>query len=313
MVKRLSAQGISIIYISHYLEEVFQIAHRITVIKDGLVTGCYRANEVSNDAIIKAMVGRETSLVYTREAVAVGERCLEVRDFCRGYIIQHISFDLRKGEILGVGGLVGSGRTELLRLLYGVDKKDCGEMFKNGKKIHIKSPLDAIKNGICMLGENRKVDGMFLTRSIAENVCIVRNEQKLFVNDGTDGRDVQSLNAVLNIKMMSPDQEIQNLYGGNQQKALIGRWLLAQCDIIIFDEPTKGVDIGAREDIYKYMIELVRQGKSIIMVSSDMSELLALSDRVMVLREGRLVGLLPKENLDEQKLLELYFGLAKAS
>ena len=312
MVKRLSAQGISIIYISHYLEEVFQIAHRITVIKDGMVTGCYRANEVTNDVIIKAMVGRETSMIYKRESVPIGESCLVVRDFSRGTVVNNISFDLRKSEILGIGGLVGSGRTELLRLIYGVDRKDHGELIKDGKKITVNSPLEAIKNGICMLGENRKADGMFFIRSIAENICIVRNENSVFVNNGTDSKDVMDLNSVLNIKMLSPQQEIQSLSGGNQQKSLLGRWLLSKCEIIIFDEPTKGVDIGAREEIYKYMVELVRQGKSIIMVSSDMSELLAISDRIAVLREGKLAALLPKENLDEQKLLELYFGLAKA-
>ena len=309
MVKRLSAQGISIIYISHYLEEVFQIAHRITVLKDGIVTGCFRANEVSNEVIIKAMVGREASLVYKRESVPIGDNCLEIKNFCRGDITQDISFNLRKGEILGIGGLVGSGRTELLRLIFGVDKKDKGEIYKDGKKISVKNPLDAINNGICMLGENRKIDGMFVIRSVGENICIVRNEKKFFVNSGNDEKDIQDLNAVLNIKMHSAEQEIQNLSGGNQQKALIARWLLSKCSIIIFDEPTKGVDIGAREDIYKHMIELVKEGKSIIMVSSDIAELLAISDRILVLREGKSVALLPKDKLDERKLLELYFGL----
>jgi ribose transport system ATP-binding protein len=308
-VKDLSKKGISIIYISHYLEEVFEIADRITVLKDGVVTGCYNAKEVSSNDIITAMVGRQASLSYKRERISVGNEFLEIRDFSRRSVVKNINLTLNKGEILGIGGLVGSGRTEFVRLICGADRRNSGRMFKNGKEIFVNSPSSAIKNGICMLGENRKVDSMFLVRSIAENMCLVRNEKKVTVSPANDKYSSNDLKDKLNIKMLTPDQEIMSLSGGNQQKTLLARWLLTECDIIIFDEPTKGIDIGAREEIYKNMVELARSGKSIIMVSSDMAELLSMSDRIAVLREGEMVALLPTKDLTEQKLLEIYFGV----
>jgi ribose transport system ATP-binding protein len=308
-VKNLAEKGISIIYISHYLEEIFEIADRITVLKDGAVTGCYIAKDVNHGDIITAMVGRQTSMFFKRERVPIGDECFRLEGFSRKGVVKNISLTLRKGEILGIGGLVGSGRTELVRLVYGADKKQGGRLFKNGKEIFVNSPSTAIKNGICLLGENRKTDGMFLIRSIAENMCIARNEYKTVISPGKDRHSGNGMKEKLNIKMRTPDQEIMSLSGGNQQKVLLARWLLTNCDVIIFDEPTKGVDIGAREEIYKYMVDIVRNGKSIIMVSSDMPELLSMSDRIAVLKEGELVALLSSGNLTEQKLLEIYFGV----
>lgn len=308
-VKKLAADGIGIIYISHYLEEVFELADQITVIKDGTVTGCYEASKVSNQDIISAMVGREASLFYQKEKVKIGEPQLVVENLTRYPMVQDISFTLRKGEILGIGGLVGSGRTELMRLLFGVDSIQSGRILKQGKELHLKSPHDAIANKICMLGENRKEDGMFLQRSIMENICIVKNEKQIFVNPKKDNLEAIKVAKKLKLKMSGIDQEIERLSGGNQQKSIVARWLMTDCDIIIFDEPTKGVDIGAREELYQLMVELVRQGKSIIMVSSDMPELLSMSDRICVLREGKLIQTLSPEGLTEEELIKIYLDV----
>ncbi|WP_066645013.1 sugar ABC transporter ATP-binding protein [Christensenella timonensis] len=310
-VKRLAKEGIGIIYISHYLEEVFELADTITVIKDGNVTGCYEASKVTNEEIIAAMVGREASLFFKRERVDIGEEYLKVERISRMPAVHEISFSVRRGEIFGIGGLVGSGRTELMHLLYGVAKKQTGRILIDGKEASIKSPRDAIANGICMLGEDRKGDGMFLQRSIKENICIVRNENKVFLNLKEDKRATEEMVKKLNLKTTGIDQDIERLSGGNQQKSILARWLLSDCNIIIFDEPTKGVDIGAREEIYKLMVQLARQGKAILMVSSDMPEILSMSDRIGILREGELVSIISPENLTEEKLMGMYLGIAQ--
>ena len=310
LVKKLSQDGMGIIYISHHLEDVFQIADRITVIKDGSVSGCYEARKVTETEIISAMVGREASLFYNRERVEIGEECFRVEGLTRAPKVNDISFSVNRGEIFGIGGLVGSGRTELVRLIFGADKKQKGKLFKNGREISVRNPHEAIANGICMLGEDRKTEAMFLQRSILENVCIVRNESRVFLNPGEDKRVTNEMIKKLNLKTSGKSQEIQRLSGGNQQKSILARWLLSACDIFIFDEPTKGVDIGAREEIYKLMVEIARQGKAVIMVSSDMPELLSMSDRIAVLREGKLVQTVSSQSMNEGKLIELYLGIA---
>lgn len=309
IIKELAESGIGIIYISHYLEEVFELADTITVIKDGCAVGCYGAKEVSSEKIIKDMVGRDASLFYDREENKnIGEDYLEVRELTNLPLVNNISFKVKKGEIFGIGGLVGSGRTELVRSIFGADPIQKGAIYKNGKKLVIKSPKDAIANGICMLGEDRKGDGIFLERSIMENICVAKNEPKFFVSPKQDRIEAESIGKKMNLKMTGVDQEIQRLSGGNQQKGIIARWLLTDCDVIIFDEPTKGVDIGAREEIYKLMMNFVKGGKTIIMVSSDMPELLSMSDRICVLREGHMVGILDPKGLKEEDLLKVYLG-----
>ncbi len=309
-VKKLASDGIGIIYISHYLEEVFELADRITVIKDGTVTGCFEAAKVTEQEIISAMVGREASLFYDRERVPIGSELLRIENVTSLPKVDDISFNVKKGEIFGIGGLVGSGRTELVRLIFGADKRQKGKLFIDGKEVSVKSPRDAIRKGICMLGEDRKAQAMFLDRSILENICIVRNEEKVFLNLHEDRAASKELIKKLNLKTTGAEQEIQRLSGGNQQKSVLARWLLTDCSIYIFDEPTKGVDIGAREEIYKLMIEIAKQGKAVIMVSSDMPELLSMSDRIGILREGKLIKIVSPENMTESKLMEMYLGIA---
>jgi ribose transport system ATP-binding protein len=310
MTKKLAENGLGIIYITHYLEEVFAIADTITILKDGAVVGRLNKEECTVEQVISKMVGRDTSLYFTREKAEIGEPVLRVENMTRLPVVNKVSFDLRKGEILGIGGLVGSGRSELMNLLFGVDKKQSGKMILHGKSISVKSPRDAIKRGICMLAENRKQDGLFLNRPVLENVCIVRNESKVFLNIMKDHSSVDKMADSLKLKMRNHDQDVEHLSGGNQQKCIIARWMLTDFNIVIFDEPTKGVDIGAREDIYNLMVDLAKAGKSIIIVSSDMPELLSMSDRICVMREGRMEDIVDPKQVDEEKLLKIYMGVA---
>ncbi|NLV58604.1 MAG: sugar ABC transporter ATP-binding protein [Clostridiales bacterium] len=310
IVKRLSREGIGIIYISHYLEEVFSIADRITVLKDGVVTCVKKASDITSSEVIHAMVGRDASLFYSRERFPIGEVVLEVKNLTCPPYAKPVSFSLRKGEILGFGGLVGSGRSELMNALFGAVKPLAGEVYLHGNKLLISSPQDAIRQGICMINENRKDAGLFLQRSVMENVCIARNEKKLFIDISKDISSTDEMVQKLNLKTSGFQQEVQRLSGGNQQKSILARWLLTSFDVIIFDEPTKGVDIGAREEIYKTILELARDGKGIIIISSDMPELLSMSDTICVLREGSLIHTLSPEQLTEEELLKKYLDIA---
>jgi ribose transport system ATP-binding protein len=309
MIKNLANNGIAIIYISHYLEEVFNIADRITVLKDGHTISCRERDKFTAANIVQDMVGREASLFYKRERIPIGEIVLKVENYTRGQTVKNVSFEVRKNEIFGIGGLVGSGRTELAQLIYGVDRKESGRLYFNEDEITPVSPRDAIEKGLCMLGENRKVDSLFLDRNIMENICIVKNEAAVFLNIAKDRSIVAEMIRKINIKTTGFNQEASRLSGGNQQKIIIARWLLANCNILIFDEPTKGVDIGAREEIYKLMIELARQGKVVILITSDMPELLAMSDRIGVMREGSMVEVIDAD-VTEEELVKKFIGIA---
>jgi ribose transport system ATP-binding protein len=313
LIRQLTGTGIGIIYISHYLEEVFDIADTVTVLKNGEATGCYRIEECTHEMIIQKMVGREASLFYRRQRVEIdpNDVVLELKCVTREPLVKNVSFDVRRCEILGIGGLVGSGRTELARVIFGADRISSGSIVKNGGPINIKSPMHAIRMGICMLGEDRKQDGLFINRSILENIRIVDNEMKTFVSPLKDRASTKNMIDLLKIKATDSEQEVQYLSGGNQQKCIIARWILSKCDIVIFDEPTKGVDIGAREDIYELMVDLAKEGKAIIMISSDMPEILSMSDRICVMREGTVTHILENVQLsNEEELLKYYMGIA---
>jgi ribose transport system ATP-binding protein len=308
LVKRLAEQGYSIIYISHFLDEVFEIADRITVLKDGRKVGTYAKNETISDEIVRAMVGREAALFYKKEKVTLGDVALKVRGYRRGSSVKDVSFDVRKGEILGLGGMVGSGRTELVRLLFGADKKEAGELFLGDKNITPKTPREAIARGLCMLTEDRQGEGLFSSRPVKENIAVTWNEGRGLGLKG-EVQIVEEMVAKLHVSLANIRQEVKSLSGGNQQKSILARWLLSDAAVFMFDEPTKGVDIGAKEDIYKLMTELAKQGKMIIMVSSDMPELLSMSDRIGIMREGELVKVVEAEGATEESLLRDYLGL----
>jgi ribose transport system ATP-binding protein len=313
LVRSLAAQGIGIIYISHYLREVSQIGDRISVLKDGRKISSYDRASFTITQLVHDMVGRDAGLFYKKAAVPIGEPMLRVENYSRGSIVRDVSFDVRRGEVFGIGGMVGSGRTELVNLLFGVDRRESGELYLGGKKITPRSPREAVRSGICMITEDRKKNGLFGVRPVKENVTIVLNESGgQFINLGREAKQVQEKVDQLNIQLATIEQDVDSLSGGNQQKAILSRWLMTGAEVFIFDEPTKGVDIGSKEEIYRIMTELSRQGKAIIMISSDMPELLSMSDRIGIMRDGQMVNIIDAGDASEERLIKEYLGIQVA-
>ncbi len=310
VVKSLAAQNRGIIYISHFMREIFELGDRVTVLKDGRVTGTFEIRNTSMATITKSMIGRERSLFYDRETVEPGEIILQVRDLARRDHFKNVRFDLHRGEILGFGGVVGSGRSALMNVLFGAERRTGGEILLNGQEFDPVTPMDAIRLGVAMIPEDRKVLGLFDVRSLLENIAIVQNEANVLVlNHSHEHRTVEQLVERLHIASAGIQQQVGSLSGGNQQKAMLARWLLSNAALYIFDEPTKGVDIGAKEEIYRFMVELAKAGKSILMVSSDMPELISMSDRIAVMREGELITIVNAKETTEQKLLVYFLGI----
>ncbi|MDR0653738.1 MAG: sugar ABC transporter ATP-binding protein [Synergistaceae bacterium] len=308
LTRHLASIGIGIIYISHFLEEIFKIGDRITVLKDGRKTGEFKVSDCSADTVIKAMVGRDASMFYQRHRTEIGGVLLEIDGLSGDNGVRDVSFKVRRGEIFGIGGMVGSGRTELVNLIYGADKKTAGEVRLNGHKLDIHSPKDALKNGVCMIVEDRKGIGLFMRRPVRENITISQNERNTFINLKKERDTVESLGGKISLKAESQEIDVSTLSGGNQQKTVIARTLLLDGEVYIFDEPTKGVDIGAKEEIYKLMVEIVRQGKCIIMISSGMPELLSISDRIGIMRDGKMTGEVAAPEATEEYLIRAFIG-----
>ena len=310
LVKDLRARGVGIIYISHYLEEVFEIGDRITILKDGRSVGTHPVSEVDFDTVVKQMVGREASSFFAREPVETGPTRFEVRNMSYRDIVRDVSFSVGRGEILGIGGLVGSGRSELAQLIFGVARPDEGYLLLDGRPIEVNSPRQAIRQGICLITEDRKASALFGNRPVRENVIVVRNELLAgpILNLRSEGRIIDDLVRGLDISISAKGQTASELSGGNQQKTVIARWLLSNAAVFIFDEPTKGVDIGAKEHIYALMVALAREGKSLVMISSDMPELISMSDRIGVMSNGRLTDVFPAEGIDEERLIQCFIG-----
>jgi ribose transport system ATP-binding protein len=311
MVATLKQSGIGIIYISHHLEEVFRIADRVTVIRDGRKIRTYdRAVEKLDEAaIIKDMVGRDASLFYARDEVEIGDVIMEVKNLS-GPGVNDVSFNLHKGEILGFAGLVGAGRTELAELLFGRRKAKSGEVFINGKKIKVKTPKDAIEAGMCMVTEDRQLTGLFIRQKISLNAIIAQTVKrgKKFINPKFDWTITKKYIDKLRVKCKGPDQKVCYLSGGNQQKIAFCKWFITDGEVFIFDEPTRGVDIGAKEEIYHLMVQLCREGKSILMISSDMPEVIAMSDRVMIMKNNGIIAEIQKQELDSETILQYALG-----
>lgn len=307
VIKELKRKGTTIIYISHRLDEIFEIADQVTVLRDGsyIDTKCVKDTNVKE--LIKKMVGREVIQKedypsYRQEEITLSLRNLE------GNGLSDINLDLYKGEILGLFGLVGSGRTELARLIFGVDKKTDGNILINDELVYIKSTSDAMKKGIAMIPEDRKVDGCFIDKHISWNITIsfLRNISRFnVVNKLKEADYYTSFVQKLRIKAASPNQLVGNLSGGNQQKVVIAKSLIRESKVIIFDEPTRGIDVGARQEIYEFIRELSKNGCSILTISSDMEELIHISNRILVMSEGRLTGELQKSEFNRERILEL--------
>ena len=306
-IRRLKATGVGIVYISHRMNELFQITDRITVMRDGQYVGTVNTNETNMDEIVQMMVGRT---IYEEpkshsNVPADAPVVLEVKGL-NSIDVKDVSFKLYKGEILGFSGLMGAGRTETMRLVCGADKKDSGTIIVNGKEIRINTPKDAVKVGIGYLSEDRKRYGLCLGLSVADNTVMASLEDVctgLLVNDNKVQKEAEKYKDQLATKTPTVKTLVRSLSGGNQQKVVISKWLMRNCDILIFDEPTKGIDVGAKSEIYKLMNQLAAQGKSIIMISSEMPELLRMSDRVVVMCEGRVTGELDISEATQEKIM----------
>ena len=311
VVRNVRAQGIGIIYISHFINEIFEIADRITVFKDGRRVATHRVAEVTKDQVIHEMVGRRTAQVYVRPAHEVGEPLLEVRGISRRGIVEDVSFTVRRGEIFGIGGLVGSGRTELAQILFGLARRDAGSVHFRGKDVTPATPLEAIRNGFGFLTEDRKASGLVLRRSVQENIAAVDMTMRrpLVLNLGAEREAARQMVRALSIATPSVDQLVMNLSGGNQQKVVLAKWMLGDADIVIFDEPTVGIDVGAKKEIYGLMHGMAEKGKVILMISSDLPELIALSDRIGIMRRGRMVTILEGAGATEETVLKLATGV----
>ena len=310
IIDDLRAKGVGIIYISHRMDEIARITDRVTVMRDGEYVGTVNTKETTKDEIIAMMVGR-TIYEDPKAASAVADDApvvLEVKNLNAGSSVKDVSFQLRKGEILGFSGLMGAGRTEVARLLFGADKKESGTIFVNGKEVTINSPQDAIREGIGYLSEDRKRFGCIVDMTIADNTVMTNLDKYIkggLINDGEIVKVSDEFVKQLRTKTPSSKQLVRNLSGGNQQKVVIAKWLEQNSDILIFDEPTRGIDVGAKSEIYTLMNALVAQGKSIIMISSELTEILRMSDRIVVMCEGRKTGELDISQATQERILAL--------
>lgn len=311
IVEDLKAKGVAIVYISHKMDEILRISDEVTIMRDGQYIGTWPAKELTTDFIITKMVGRELTNLYPPTDNVPGEVVFEVEDFTsiNPRSFRNISFNVRKGEILGVAGLVGAQRTELMEGIFGIRSKSKGVVKFKGKEIDIKQPKDAIDNGIAMLTEDRRGTGIMGVLSVADNISIASLNQ--YVDHGIvlNHKKIEELVKVnqekMNIKTPSSKTLIQSLSGGNQQKVLIGRWLANNPDVLILDEPTRGIDVGAKYEIYTIIADLAKQGKSIIMISSEMGELIGMSDRIMVMCDGRVTGFIDGKDATQENIMEL--------
>ena len=311
MIKRLTDFGVAIIYITHKMDEVFRISDDITVFRDGKHVGSYPAKELDRDKLIKLMVGRELTDLFPKEEAEIGDVVLSVQGLNRGTVVKDVSFELHRGEILGLAGLMGAGRTEVLETIFGIEKADSGEVVLNGKTLRIKQPSDAIRAGMALLTEDRKLNGIMGVLSVRDNItaaALPRYSPRGVLRVGEMRKDSEDQREKLRIKTPSLSQLIKNLSGGNQQKALISRWLLTVPDVLMIDEPTRGIDVGAKSEIHRLMSMLAQEGKAIIMVSSELPEVLGMSDRILVMHEGRISGELSREEANQESVMHLATG-----
>lgn len=313
IVRRLKERGVSVIYISHRLEELFELCDRVTVFRDGKFVVTRNVADITKKDLIRYMIGRELTEKFPERKVKIGEPVLEVRDLT-GNGDFHINMTLHRGEVLGLAGLVGAGRTELAKMLCGDVKPESGEIIVKGAVMNASSVADAVDRGIGLIPEDRKQEGAFLEYSIEWNIPVMslrRNSRRGLMNFKALDSLVQKYTKTLDIKTPTVKQLVRNLSGGNQQKVVVAKVLAAENDILIFDEPTRGIDVGAKQEIYKLMNRLVEEGNSILMISSEMEEMLGMSDRIIVLHEGRVSGEIEKDDFSQEKVLELASGIVE--
>ena len=305
-IAELKKKDVAIIYITHKMNEIFTLADDITILRDGVMIQSGPKESFTMESLINQMVGREIKDIFPKFEVPIGEPVLEVKNFSRGSAFQNVNFTLRKGEILGLAGLVGAGRTEVARAIFGLDKPDGGEVFLHGKKLNINSTRAAIASGIAYVPEDRKEIGLVLCRPIRENISLASLEKlrkhgllqlKMEQNEVTD------MVSKLSIKISSAENVVSSLSGGNQQKVVLAKWLLRDIDVLILDEPTRGIDVGAKAEIHRMMCQLASEGMAIIMISSELPEILGMSDRILVMHNGRITGELARDEASQETIM----------
>ncbi len=311
IIKNLRNQGVGIIYISHRLEEIPLVADRVTVLRDGILVGTLGIAEGDQNSWIRMMVGRELKDKFPARTVKRGDELLRVEHLSRAGVLDDISFTLHRGEVLGIAGLVGAGRTELGRAIFGADRISGGKIFLRGKAVTINSPSDAIANRICYLPEDRKTHGVVLILSVGNNLTLASLDRLCFkniINRKKERRLAEEYVSKLQIRTPALDRKVMFLSGGNQQKVVIAKWLCAQSDLFIFDEPTRGIDVGAKVEVYNLINELVHQGAGVIMISSELPEILGMSDQILVMRKGRVTGEFTREGATQEEILSRAWG-----
>ncbi|QKI81551.1 sugar ABC transporter ATP-binding protein [Kroppenstedtia eburnea] len=309
LIRKLKEDGVTILYISHRLEELFAISDRITVLKDGKYVDTVGTSSITKEQLVTMMVGRKIEHLFPERHAEIGEEILRVQNLSTADLVKNVSFSLRRGEVLGFSGLVGSGRTETMRAIFGADRKTSGKIGYFGKEVDIKNPKQAIKLGIGLLPEDRKTQGLLLKQPIRINTTLVSRQGNGFINHRKEKAEVKSLLAQIATKYGSTEDNADSLSGGNQQKVALAKWLAIDMKLIILDEPTRGVDVGAKTEIYRIINELAERGIGVIIISSEMEELIGTCDRVIVMREGRITGEVAKENLTENNLIKLAMGV----
>ncbi|MDD7305256.1 MAG: sugar ABC transporter ATP-binding protein [Peptoniphilaceae bacterium] len=311
LIKRLKDRKVSMIYISHRMEEIFALADRVTVMRDGKSVGVFGTNKTSESDLVKHMVGRDIGDFYPKINFNLGRKRFEIKNFTRKGFFDNINLEVKAGEVVGIAGLMGAGRSEIFRAVFGIDKKDSGEVYIDDKLVEINSPSDAIKNKLGFLTENRKEEGLVLDESIRENISL-SNLDKLchgyFIDKNKEEEFSQHYKESLNVKCTNIENLLQDLSGGNQQKVVMAKWFGTEPRILILDEPTKGVDVGAKREIYDLIEKMVEKGVSVILISSDLPELLSLSNRIYVIYEGKLQGQLDSKEKSQESVMTLATG-----
>lgn len=311
MMEDLRRQNVAVIFITHRLDEIFHIANRVTVLRDGQSIGTKEIGETSKAELISMMIGRELTKQYPERQVEMGEVLLQVEDLTDGKKVKGVSFKVHKGEVLGIAGLVGAGRTETVRLVFGADKKTGGHVTLAGKEIHIRSPKDSVRNQIALVTEDRKSEGLLLRSAVKQNIVMVALHKIKTMGLLSMKKEREAGEATvksLRITTPSANQKVMFLSGGNQQKVVLGKWLFSDSQVIIMDEPTRGIDVGAKREIYEIINQLAAQGKAIVVVSSEIEEVMGISDRIVVMHEGRIAGEVEREDFSQGIISEYAIG-----
>ena len=312
IINDLKKQGKAIIYISHKMDEVFRISDEITVLRDGEYIGTWATSQIDRETVIKNMVGREVTDIFPKITVPIGEVMLDVKGLEKEGYFHDVSFDVRRGEILGIAGLMGAGRSEVMQALFGNLAVDGGEITFEGEPVHINNPQDAMKLGMAFVTEDRKNEGLILEESVAHNITLAdlpKFEKLIFLDKTKENQAVDKQIQTLRIKTNGRKQKVESLSGGNQQKVILAKWLMRKPKLLILDEPTRGIDVGAKAEIYKLMGEFVRQGNAIIMISSEMPEVMGLSDRIAIFSNGHIAGELDRHEFSQESIMRYAVSL----